>query len=127
MARNMLWKDKLYLAWVWGDHSMRHLTGWAIAFLFSLAPAATAAAEPVAGSQMSTQATQWRGGVPAPKGRLKFKSAGAVCGCGEGMSERDIEQAMARSKPGKIAGPDSDASGSQAGGQEKNLNLGVTK
>ena len=34
-------------------------------------------------------------GVPPAKGRLRFKSAGPVCMCGEGMSEKDIERAMA--------------------------------
>lgn len=106
---------------------MRNLTAWAVVFLLSLRVANAAPAAPPAASEMTTQATQGRGAVPAAKGRLKFKSTGPVCGCAEGLSERDIEQAMAKSKPDKIAGPDLDTRGSPAGGQEKNLNLGVIK
>jgi hypothetical protein len=47
--------------------------------------------------------------------------------CTEGLSERDIEQAMARSKPEKIAGSELGTGRSQASGQEKTLNLGVAK
>jgi hypothetical protein len=67
--------------------------------------------------ETTTQATQIQGGVPAPKGRLKFKSSGPVCMCGEGMSERDIEQAMARLKQDKAAGSGSVTSSSQATGK----------
>jgi len=80
--------------------------------------------------EMATQATQVKGWVPVAKGRLKFKSAGPVCICGEGLSERDIEQGMARSKPGNAAASDSSNLGtgrSQASGQENNLNSGVAK
>ena len=33
---------------------------------------------------------------PSGKGRLRFKSRGPVCMCGDGLSERDIERAMVR-------------------------------
>lgn len=110
---------------------MRILTGWVVAFLLPVAAGSMSpvSAAPVFSSEinMSSQATPGQGGMPAAKGRLKFKSSGPVCMCAEGMSERDIEQAMAKSKADKIAGQDSGANRSQAGGQEKTLNSGVAK
>ena len=103
---------------------MRTLTGW-LALLSLAAVNAAAAADAVAAAspEMSTAAA--RGALPAAKGRLKFKSAGPVCMCGDGLSERDIEQALARSETG--AGQDTGAGRIQGSGQEKNLNLGVAK
>lgn len=43
------------------------------------------------------------------------------------MSERDIEQALAKSKSEKIAGQDSGTRQTPVGGQQENLNLGVAK
>lgn len=114
---------------------MRILTGWVVAFLLPVAAGSMSpvSAAPVSSSEinMSSRATPGQGGVPAAKGRLKFKSSGPVCMCAEGMSERDIEQAMAKSGSGKIAdkiaGQDSGANRGQAGGQEKTLNSGVAK
>lgn len=106
---------------------MQNLTGCAVVFLLSAGAANAAPAAPAAAPEMTTQATQGRGGVPAAKGRLKFKSSRPVCGCAEGLSERDIEQAITKSKPDKLARPNLDAGGSQASGQEETLNLGVTK
>jgi len=105
---------------------MRNLTGWAAGWAVALLLAAVGGMSPVSAAQgveISTQATPKQGGLPAPKGRLKFKSAGPVCMCGEGMSEKDIEQALARSQPDKST--DSGVGGGQTG--EKNLNLGVAK
>ena len=65
--------------------------------------------------------------MPAAKGRLKFKSSGPVCMCGEGLSERDIEQALAKSNLQKLAGQDSGTSQATGGGQERTLNLGAAK
>lgn len=104
---------------------MQKLTGWIV--VLSLAAASVAPAAAAAGPETTAQAKQWQGGVPAAKGRLKFKSSGPVCMCAEGLSERDIEQALAKFKPAGIGGPESDASRSQAGGQEKNHNFGVVK
>lgn len=110
---------------------MRNSTRWAVAFLLSAAAASMAPviAAPLASvpPEMTLQATQGQGGVPAAKGRLKFKSAGPICMCAEGLSEKDIEQALAKSKAEKRTGSDSGSSPSQANSQEKNLNLGVAK
>ena len=70
----------------------------------------TVTAAPAISPEMTKQTTQGQGAVPEPKGRLKFKSSGPVCMCAEGLSERDIEQAIAKSKLDKIASPDSDTS-----------------
>ncbi len=103
---------------------MRNLTGWAVVFLLLAAAGsiASVSAATVVLPETTTQSTQGQktqiqGGVPAPKGRLKFKSSGPVCMCGEGMSERDIEQAMARLKQDKAAGSGSVTSSSQATGK----------
>ena len=103
---------------------MRNLTGWAVVFLLLAAAGsiASVSAATVVLPETTTQSTQGQktqiqGGVPAPKGRLKFKSAGPVCMCAEGMSERDIEQAMARLKQDKAAGSGSVTSNSQATGK----------
>lgn len=106
---------------------MRNLTGWAVVFLSSIAAANATPTVPAVTPEMTTQATQGQGGVPAAKGRLKFKTSGPVCMCAGGMSERDIEQALAKFKQGKVAGPNSGVSRSQDSSQEKNLNQGVTK
>lgn len=110
---------------------MRNSTRWAATFLLSVAAGsmATASAAPLASvpPEVTVQATQGQGGVPAAKGRLKFKSAGPICMCAEGLSEKDIEQAMTKSKADKTTGPDSGSSRSQANSQETNLNLGVAK
>lgn len=108
---------------------MRNSLGWAV--FVSMAAANGAVAGPVgppASADISQHPTRVQGRLPAPKGRLKFKSAGPVCICGEGLSERDIEQAMANKlRSDKVAVPDSDASRSRGGSQEKNLNSGVSK
>lgn len=108
---------------------MRNLTGWVVAFLFAVAVAgiAPASAAPMVASDMAAPATSGQGGVPAPKGRLKFKSSGPVCMCAEGLSEKDIEQALAKAKSEKSADPNSGSGRIQANNQEKPLNLGVTK
>ncbi len=107
---------------------MRYSIGWAV--LLSTLSGNTALAAP-AGTPGAAEATQSptriQGGLPAPTGRLKFKSAGPVCICGEGLSERDIEKAMAKFKTDKDSVPGSDADRSQAGAKERNLNSGVSK
>lgn len=103
---------------------MRNLTRWAVVFLLLAAAgsiasvsAATVVLPQTTTQSMQGQKTQIQGGVPAPKGRLKFKSSGPVCMCAEGMSERDIEQAMAKLKQDKAAGSGSVTSNSQATGK----------
>ena len=103
---------------------MRNLTGWAVVFLLLAAAgsiasvsAATVVLPETTTESTQGQKTQIQGGVPAPKGRLKFKSSGPVCMCAEGMSERDIEQAMTRLKQAKAAGSGSVTSSSQATGK----------
>lgn len=93
----------------------------------SLAAANAVAVVPAASAETTAQATPLRGGLPPPSGRLKFKSAGPVCMCGDGLSEQDIERAATRAKAEKSAGADPGTSRGQAGGQEKNLNLGDSK
>ena len=103
---------------------MINLTGRPVVLLFLAAASgmASASAAPMTSQETTTQATQgqktqMQGGVPAPKGRLKFKSSGPVCMCAEGMSERDIEQAMARLKQDKAADSESVTSSDQATGK----------
>ena len=103
---------------------MINLTGRPVVLLLLAAAGGmpSVSAAPMATQETTTQATQRQatqiqGGVPAPKGRLKFKSSGPVCMCGEGMSERDIEQAMARLEQDKAAGSGSVTSSSQAAGK----------
>lgn len=54
---------------------------------------------------------------PSPKGRLKFKSGGPVCMCGEGMSERDIERLTEKLKENRAAGSESVTTDSQDTGK----------
>ena len=107
---------------------MRNSLGWAV--FLSMTAANTAVAAPIgppASAAISQQPTRVQGRLPLPTGRLKFKSPGPVCICGEGLSERDIEQAMAKFRSDKVATPDSDASRSRGGNPEKTLNSGVSK
>jgi len=111
---------------------MRNLTGWVAAFLLPMAAGGmgTASAAPLLAPETRPQASAAPGGlssVPAAKGRLKFKTSGPVCMCAEGLSERDIEQALAKLQPEKTAGQDSVTRQTSVSGQEKNLNLGVAK
>ncbi|MFA6310498.1 MAG: hypothetical protein WCV99_17505 [Sterolibacterium sp.] len=110
---------------------MRNLKRSAVALLVAAAAIApVGAATMVVAAEPSSQASPGRGGfssVPAAKGRLKFKSSGPVCMCAEGLSERDIEQALARSSAEVIAGQDTGHNQTPVGGQEKNLNSGVAK
>lgn len=106
---------------------MRNLTGWAVVFLLSVAAGSLASVVTVTALAEEMTPLQRQGAVPAPKGRLKFKSSGPVCMCAEGMSERDIEQAMVKLKAGNNPGPDAADSRSQESSQEKTNNLGVTQ
>ena len=105
---------------------MMNLTGWPFVLLAVAGGIASVSAAPMTSQETTTQATQEQttgqitliqGGVPAPKGRLKFKSSGPVCMCGQGMSERDIERAMAKLKQDKDAGSGSVTSSSQVTGK----------
>ena len=78
-------------------------------------------------SDMAAPATSGQGGVPAPKGRLKFKSSGPVCMCAEGLSEKDIEQAMSKAKSARSSDSNSGSGHIQANTQDKPINLGVVK
>ena len=111
---------------------MRNLSGRVVVLLLSTAASAMApaSAAPLPAPDASPQASaapRASGSVPAAKGRLKFKSAGPVCMCGEGLSERDIEQALARQQSEKAGGQESATRPVPVTGQENNLNLGVTK
>jgi len=103
---------------------MINLSGRSVVLLLLAAAGGmcSASAAPMTSQETTTQptqrqTTQIQGGVPAPKGRLKFKSSGPVCMCGEGMSERDIEQAMARLEQAKAEGSGSVTSSSQTTGK----------
>lgn len=104
---------------------MWRLTGWAVAFLLAFAVGSTTNAATLVSAPSASAAAAAQGGVPQATGRLKFKSAGPVCMCAEGLSERDIEQALAKAKP--AVGADSGSSRNQSSSQEKNINLGVLK
>jgi len=111
---------------------MRNLTGWVVAFLLPLTAGAIApvGAAPIVAPGTSPQASPGPGGfssVPAATGRLKFKSSGPVCMCAEGLSERDIEQALAKLQLEKTAGQDPATRQAPVSGQEDKLNLGVAK
>jgi len=106
---------------------MRNLTGCDVAFLLSVAAGSLVSVGTVTVLAAEMTSLQSQGGKPAPKGRLKFKTSGPVCMCAEGMSERDIEQAMAKLKTGNNPGPDSGDSRIQESSQEKTNNLGVTQ
>jgi hypothetical protein len=102
---------------------MINLTGRPVVLLLLAAAGGmpSVSAAPMTSQETTTQATQRQatqiqGGVPAPKGRLKFKSSGPVCMCGEGMNERDIEKAMAKLRQ-KATGSGSVTSSSQATGK----------
>ena len=96
---------------------MQNLMRWAVVFYLSVA---FANAAPAVSSETDTLAIKGQSEVPVVKGRLKFKSSRPVCMCAEGMSERDIQQALTRSKQGQVAEPDSDVKRSQDGSKEKN-------
>lgn len=106
---------------------MRNLTGWVVAFPFAVVVAGIVPvnAAPVTSAEMLKPATPGQGGVPAPRGRLKFKSSGPVCMCAEGLGERDIEQALAKSQSDKVA--DGNADASPGNSQKKTFNSGVAK
>lgn len=111
---------------------MRNLTVWVVAFLLPLTAGAITpvSAAPIVRPETSPQASMGSGGfpsVPAATGRLKFKSSGPVCMCAEGLSERDIEQALAKLQSEKTAGEDPATRLASVSGQENNFNLGVAK
>jgi len=106
---------------------MRRSTGW-VALLSAAAVNAAAIVPAVSAEAATNQSTTVRGAAPAPTGRLKFKHSGPVCKCGDGLSEQDLEQALAKtSKQRKTTRPDSASSRGQARSQHDNLNLGVPK
>lgn len=78
------------MSWI-GKLIMRLFAGLLLVILMHTAPALAAAELPLVPS-----ATVAAAGSPKATGRLRFKSAGPVCMCGEGLSERDIEAAMRR-------------------------------
>jgi len=111
---------------------MRNLPGWVAAFLLptaagAMAPAGAASLLALETSPQASVAPGGSSSVPAAKGRLKFKSAGPVCMCGEGLSERDIEQALAKLQTEKTGGQDPATRPVPVTGQENNVNLGVAK
>ena len=68
---------------------------------------AVAHAEPAVSPDTNMREIKGQSEVPLVRARLKFKSSRPVCMCAEGMSERDIEQGLAKFKQGH-ATPDSD-------------------
>lgn len=101
---------------------MRRLTGW-LALSSAAAVNAAAIAPAVSAEAATTQSTTVHSVAPAPSGRLKFRRPGPVCMCGDGPSEKDIEQALDKSPKTTPA-----ARGhGQAGSQHENLNSGVPK
>lgn len=109
---------------------MTNLNGWpyALLLLVSAGSVAAVSAAPMNSQETTTQATQDQpkangqislipGGRPSPKGRLKFKSGGPVCMCGEGMNERDIERLTEKLKEKRAAGPESVTTDSQDTGK----------
>ena len=76
---------------------------WLVAgmLIVLLAHAAPVFAAPESPPGLSSPVATRGSGVPPAQGRLRFKSAGPVCMCGEGLSEKDIERAMARQGPAK--------------------------
>jgi len=113
---------------------MRSLTGWPVVFwLVAVATsvasvsAATVVLPETTAQVTQRQKAQIQDGVPAPKWHLKFKSSGPVCMCGVGMSERDIEQAMAKLKQDEAADSRSVTSSSQVTGKNKHQLKGVAK
>lgn len=73
--------------------TMRLMAGFLIVMMAHTAPVLAAATSL---SEANSNASTVTAGAPPAKGRLRFKSAGPVCMCGDGMSERDIEAAMVR-------------------------------
>ena len=111
---------------------MRNLPRRVVVFLLSTAAGimAPAGAVPLLGQETTPQASVAPGGsgsVPPAKGRLKFKSAGPVCMCGDGLSERDIEQALAKLQSEKTGGQNPETRTVPVTAQENNINLGVSK
>ena len=103
---------------------MRSSIGWGAFLLAAAANVAIAGpGEPPDSAVLSQTQTRVQGGLPAPTGRLKFKSAGPVCICGEGLSERDIEKATPKFKSDKEAISKPGVSRSQ----EKPVNSGASK
>jgi hypothetical protein len=103
--------------------------GLAVVFLLTVTGGCIVLPGPVqaATPEVTTPVTKEQYRLPPPTGRLKFKSSGPVCMCAEGMSERDIEQAMAKLKAEKSSGSEGVAKRSQESSQETSHNLGVTK
>lgn len=57
--------------------------------------------------------------VAVTKGRLKFKSSGPVCMCGNGMSEQDLLKALAKSKQDRLVKPDAENNRSRNASKEQ--------
>lgn len=90
-----------------------------LAVVCCLTVAVAYAAPAVSAETTALELTKVQSEVSVVKGRLKFKSIRPVCMCAEGMSERDIQQALARSKQGQIVEPDKDINRSQDASKEK--------
>jgi hypothetical protein len=107
---------------------MRNLIGLTILFLVLPTSAANADSSTIETvTETVQQKTPVKGMLPAAKGRLKFKSAGPMCICGEGLSERDIaQQQIVRSKSGEVL-PDIAGDHNQSSNLQNNINTGVAK
>jgi hypothetical protein len=58
--------------------------------------ACAATPDSVAGAALQSQAVTQTAKPAVSQQRLKYKSSGPICLCSGGLSERDIEEAMAR-------------------------------
>lgn len=97
---------------------MWNLSGLAIVYFFAVA---VAHATPAISAETAALETIIKGQseVPVTKGRLKFKSSRPVCMCAEGMSERDIQQALTRSKQGGMVETDTGINRSKDASKEQ--------
>ena len=99
---------------------------WLIAGLLVvlLAHAVPAYAGPGSLPDLNAQSAVGRADLPPAKGRLRFKSAGPVCMCSEGLSEKDIERAMVRQG---LAKPEATEERDRSAMESKTPNGGVAR
>lgn len=98
--------------------------GVLLSLIAGAAPPVVAAADKSLPSSSTASGTP---SLPAATGRLKFKSSGPVCMCGEGLSEKDIEQALAKLQHEKSADQHSGSAQANATRPDNNLNSGAAK
>lgn len=67
---------------------------WVLICWAGFASLALASEDAVMSEVSATGVTRMSPALPKPTGRLKFKTSGPVCMCGEGMSEKDIARSL---------------------------------